>query len=75
MKLKSQDTHGHQHVLEHYQRNYNETKLVLHFLVNGRMAHLQILKSINQVVVQSDSVKIFMENAMIIDRIDLSVQL
>ena len=37
------------------------------------MAHSQILKSIDQVVVHPDSVKIFLENLMIIDRIDLFV--
>ena len=36
-------------------------------------AHIQILQSINQVADYSDSVKIFLENALIIDRIDLSV--
>ena len=45
---------------------------VLRFLVIGRMAHLQKMMSINQVVVHSDSVKIFLENAMMIDRIDHS---
>ena len=55
MKLKPHDTHGHQHVLKYYQRWYNLKKHVLRFLVIGRMAHLQILKSNNQVVDHSDS--------------------
>ena len=43
-----------------------EKKHVLRFLVIGRMAHLQISKPIN-VVVHSDSVKIFLENVITID--------
>ena len=48
-------------------------KTFIMHLVIGRMAHLQILKSINQVVVHSDSVKILLEDAMIINRTDLSL--
>ena len=47
---------------------------MLRIFVIGRMAHLQILKPINQVVDHPDSVKIFLKNVMSIDRIDLSVR-
>ena len=50
-------------------------QLALHNLVIKRMAHLQMLKSIDQVVDHSDSVKVLLEDIMIIDRIDLSVHI